>query len=248
MGLPLVEEALLALARQRRKHSMVTSALRNRYLFCVQNFFIQCKNLLLPWMEIWGSVVVLQAWECGWMLLWHWGNAQMQHFRTTALARRREKCVTKGLKEWLKWVPRHALQVHRSCHARRGSLSSPPSLPFCVLQPMQAGSPCASDKSKQWQRHSGSSQRSEDRWRAGKACNLLQGSSISLFARSALYFLLSYSMSEREQSPSLRPILLLPFTFLNEGSLYPEGRMKMMFEVCFLLTWPKTKALHLYQS
>lgn len=159
-------------------------------------------------MEIWGSVVVLQAWECGWMLLWHWGNAHKQHFRRcTARSRRSEKCVTKGLKEWMKWVPRHALQVPRSCHARRGSLSSPPSLPSCVLQPMQAGSKCASDKSEQWQRRSGSSQRSEDKCRAGKACSLLQGSSVSLFTCSALYLLLRYSISQHKQSRSLRPVL-----------------------------------------
>lgn len=160
-------------------------------------------------MEIWGSVVVLQAWECGWMLLWHWGNAHMQHFRCTTRSRLSEKCVTKGLKERMKWVPRHALQLHRSCHARRGSRSSPPSLPFCILQPMQAGSKCASDKSEQWQRRSGSSQRSEDRWRAGKACSLLQGSSVSLFTSSPLYLLLRYSLSQHEQSRSLRLVLLL---------------------------------------
>lgn len=43
----------------------------------------------------------------------------------------------------------------------------------------------------------------------GEACNLLQGSSVSLFTSSALYLLLRYSMSRHEQSRSLRPVLLL---------------------------------------
>lgn len=52
----------------------------------------------------------------------------------------------------------------------------------------------------------------------------------------ALHLLLRYSMSQHEQSHSLRPVLLLWLTFLNEGSLYPEGSLKMMFEVFGLFT------------
>lgn len=161
-------------------------------------------------MEIWGSVVVLQAWECGWMPLWHWGNAHMQLFRCIARSRhfskwkmcyKRFKRVDEVSSEACSAAPQEL-----SCK-KREPLSS--SLPFCILQPMQAGSKCASDKSEQWQRRSGSSQRSEDRWRAGKACSLLQGSSVSLFTSSALYLLLRYSMSQHEQSRSLRPVLLL---------------------------------------